>query len=170
MLQQAGKLAAGPIIELGSVSVALAVRKVEAVPPDAVSTTEALRRTLLAANSVAHADPARGATAGAHFAGVLQRLGIAAEVAPRLTVLPFGGDVIEGVAQGRFEIGVSQSSEILAHPGVTLLGSLPEPLARRTHYAVAKAAGAGAAADAFIAFLRGAQGQAAFAATGFQAP
>ena len=95
--------------------------------PDVTSSPEALKRTLLAAKSIAHADPARGATAGAHFARVLQQLAVADALAPRVTVLGFGGDVVEGVAQGRFEIGVSQSSEIMAHAGVTLAGSLPPP-------------------------------------------
>ena len=85
----------------------------QGAPVPDISSAEALRRSLLAAGSVAHADPARGATAGTHFARVLERLGIAAEMAPRVTVLPFGGDVIKAVAEGRFEIGVSQSSEIL---------------------------------------------------------
>ena len=94
--------------------------------PD-VASPDALKQALLSASSIAHADPARGATAGAHFARVLEQLGIAEQVKARVTVLPFGGDVIAEVARGRFEIGVSQSSEIVAHPGVTLAGRLPAP-------------------------------------------
>ena len=67
------------------------------------------------------------------------------QIGARVTVLPFGGDVIEEVARGRFEIGVSQSSEIVAHPGVTLVGRLPAPYVHRTRYLAAKLIGAGAA-------------------------
>ena len=72
-------------------------------------------------------------------------------------MLGFGGDVIAGVAEGRFDIGVSQSSEIVAHPGVVLAGRLPAPFDHRTRYVAAKAAGAGPGADAFLAVLQGAR-------------
>ena len=91
----------------------------------------------------------------------------ASSCAPRVTVLGFGGDVIAGVAEGRFEIGVSQSSEIVAHPGVVLAGRLPEPYAHRTRYRAAKVTGAGPSADAFLALLTGPQGRAALQAIGF---
>ena len=126
-----------------------------------------LRRTLLAAASIAHADPARGATAGAHFASVLQRLGLAEQLRDRIVVLGFGGDVIAGVAEGRFAIGASQSSEIVAHPGVVLAGRLPEPFAHHTRYRSAKVTGAGPSADAFLGLLTGPQGRAALQAIGF---
>ena len=81
-----------------------------------------------------------------------------------MTVLPFGGDVVSGVAQGRFEIGVSQSSEIVSHPDVVLAGGLPAPFAHRTRYLAAKTPGAGPAADALLVLLAGPQGRAAPAA------
>jgi len=155
-------------IGLGSTAVALAVRKGAPVPD--VSSPAALRRSLQAARSIAHADPARGATAGAHFAGVLERLGIAGEIGPRVTVLPFGGDVIKAVGEGRFEIGVSQSSEIVTHGDVVLAGALPAPFDHRTRYVAAKGVDAGPGADAFLAFLQGASGRAALAAIGFVEP
>lgn len=167
-LEAAGRIRPGSRRELGSVAVALAVRKGAAVPD--LSTPEALRHALLAARSIAHADPNRGATAGIHFASVLDRLGIGREVRPRLTVLDFGGDVIEGVAQGRFELGVSQSSEIAPHPGVALAGSLPEPFALRTPYVAALHADARPEGELLLAFLRGPHGRAAFGGSGFSAP
>ena len=167
-LETAAKIDSKSVVGLGNTAVALAVRK-GALLPD-ISSAEALRRSLLAAASVAHADPARGATAGAHFARVLDRLGIAGEMGPRVTVLPFGGDVIKAVAEGRFEIGVSQSSEILTHADVVLAGRLPAPYDHHTRYVAAKAAGAGPGADAFLAVLQGGTGRAALAAIGFTEP
>lgn len=167
-LARAGKIDGGSLIDLGTTSVALAVRKGADVPD--VASPDALRRTLLAATSIAHADPARGATAGAHFAAVVQRLGLADELRGRIVVLGFGGDVIAGVAEGRFAIGVSQSSEIVAHPGVVLAGRLPEPFAHHTRYRAAKAMGAGPGAEAFLALIGSTGGRAALAAIGFAAP
>jgi molybdate transport system substrate-binding protein len=126
-------------VDVGITAVALAVRKGAPVPD--ISSPEALRTTVLGAASIAYADPARGATAGAHFAGVLSQLGVAGEVSSRITVLPFGGDVIQGVGEGRFALGVSQSSEISTHREVTLVGPLPAPYDKRTRYQAAMGAG-----------------------------
>ncbi|HEU4378527.1 MAG TPA: substrate-binding domain-containing protein [Hyphomicrobiaceae bacterium] len=164
-LAAAAKIEPATRIELGGTAVALAVRKGAPMPD--LSSADALRRSLLAATSIAYADPARGATAGAHFASVLDRLGIAAELGARVTVLPFGGDVIKAVAEGRFQIGVSQSSEIVANADVVLAGRLPPPFDHRTRYVAAKGVGAGPGADAFLALLQGSSGRAALMAIGF---
>ncbi len=102
-----------------------------------MSTVDALRRTLLAAKSIAYADPARGATSGAHFAKTVDALGLRETLAGRITVLSFGVDVINDVAAGRFELGASQSSEIVPHPGVSYAGDLPAPYALATVYEAA---------------------------------
>ena len=163
-LEKGGKVA-GQAVDLGRVSVALAVRK-GALKPD-VASADALKHALLSAASLAHADPARGATAGTHFASVLERLGIAQQIKPRVTVLPFGGDVIEGVAQGRFDIGVSQSSEIVAHPGVELMGRLPSPYDHHTRYLAVKSAGSGSRADPVLAVLQTPAARGVFVEFGF---
>ena len=167
-LEGRGLIAAASRRGLGSVAVALAVRKGAAVPD--VSTPAALTRALLAAKSISYADPAQGATAGAHFAGVLDRIGIRNRIAGRLTVLPFGVGVIQAVAAGRFELGVSQSSEISLHPGVSLAGPLPEPYALLTPYGAAVMQGAAEQALTFVDFLQAQAGREALAAAGFSRP
>jgi molybdate transport system substrate-binding protein len=148
-LRKAGR-ATGETAPIGSVEVGIAVRKGASVP--AIWTEEQLRETLLAARSVGYADPAHGATAGTHFARVLDRLGIADAVQQKAIKLPFGIEVVEAVATGRVELGISQSSEIAPHPGVTLAGGLPGALALRTVY-VAAALDDTEAARAFVRFL-----------------
>lgn len=165
-LEKAGKVAGGSVVDLGRISVALAVRRGARVPD--VASPAALKQALLSASSLAHADPARGATAGAHFARVLEQLGIAEQTKARVTVLPFGGDVIAEVARGRFEIGVSQSSEIVAHPGVTLAGRLPAPYGHSTRYVAAKPVGAGARSDSVLALLQTPAARSTFADFGFE--
>ena len=54
----------------------------------------------------------------AHFRDGAAGTGPARQLAARITVLPFGVGVIEAVAAGRFELGISQSSEIVQHAGV----------------------------------------------------
>lgn len=133
--------------------------------PD-ISDAAHLRQALLDAPSIAYADPARGATAGTHFARTVEALGLKEALAGKTTVLPFGGDVIEAVAQGRFALGVSQSSEISNHPGVRLVGALPPPHAQGTGYGAALAS-EGAAGRALLAYLDSPEGRAAWATGGF---
>jgi molybdate transport system substrate-binding protein len=147
-LQRAGK--SGAPRELGSIGVGVAVRN--GAPAPAIGTPEALKASLLAARSIGYADPASGATAGAHFARVIEQLGIKEEVNAKAVLLPFGIDVVAAVAQSTIEIGISQASEIAANPDVTLVGELPDPLQLRTTYAAA-ALSTEEPAQAFVAFL-----------------
>lgn len=157
------------IRDIGDVQVGLAVSaSVPANATPAIASADALRATLLAAKSIAYADPARGATAGAHFATVLQSLGIREQLAGRITVLPFGVDVIEAVATGRFEIGISQSSEIVQHAGVRYIGPLPPPHGLATRYQAAALKGRANGA-ALLRYLGGPAGQAASRKSGFAA-
>lgn len=159
-----GIVAAGTVRPVGDVVVGLAVRRGDAIPD--LSNPDRLRAALLAAPSIAYADPARGATAGTHFASVVDKLGLRETLAARMTVLPFGVEVVEAVARGRFAIGVSQSSEIVQHPGVSYAGALPAPHGLATGYAVAALAGSAAGARA-AATLTGAVGREAFRESGF---
>jgi molybdate transport system substrate-binding protein len=163
-LAAASRLADAAPVRIGVVAVSLAVKEGSAVPD--LSTPGALRQALLAAKSIAYADPARGATAGTHFAKVLDALGVRESLAPRTTVLPFGVEVIEAVRAGRFELGVSQSSEIVQHEGVRLAGALPPPYALATGYAAALA-NATPAARELVQFLASPGARDAWRASGF---
>ena len=165
MLQGKNLIAVDSRLSLGSVAIALAVQKGASIPN--ISTPEALKKTLLGAKSISYADPKRGATAGTHFAKVLDQLGIRAQIADRATIMPFGVEVIQAVADGRVELGVSQSSEISLHPGVSFVGQLPEPYALMTPYSAASLNGASENANNFIDFLKTKVGVAALMEAGF---
>jgi molybdate transport system substrate-binding protein len=159
-----GLLGPGHPLTLGVVVAGLAVRQGAPLPD--ISTEAALRQTLMAAKSLSHADGARGATSGAHFAKVIDALGLRETLAPRLTVLPFGVDVIQGVSDGRFELGVSQSSEIVPVAGVRFVGALPEPYGLKTSYQAATV-GTGGAGQALQRFLAEPAQRERFKAAGF---
>jgi molybdate transport system substrate-binding protein len=148
------------------VPVSLAVPQGTPVPD--IASPEALKQALLRARSIAYADPARGATAGTHFAKVLDTLGVRASLQTRITVLPFGVEVIRDVSTGKYALGVSQSSEILQHPGITMVGPLPAPLALSTGYAAAQSSEL-AAAGLLMQFLAGDKAMQQFRLTGFLA-
>lgn len=165
-LRAASQLDRAPAQSIGRVVVALAVKHGEALP--ALSSVDELRQTLLAATGIAYGDPARGATAGTHFASVLSTLGMRDALQAKITVLPFGVDVVTGVAEGRYALGVSQSSEILQQQGVRYAGPLPAPYGLSTGYGAALASGSKAAKQ-LLEFLAGPQATLEFQRNGFLA-
>jgi molybdate transport system substrate-binding protein len=165
-LRSASRLTGAAALPIGQVAVSLAVPHGAPVPD--ISSAAALKQALENAPTLAYADPARGATAGTHFDKVLQQLGLKDSLAARITVLPFGVDVIKDVSVGKYAVGVSQSSEILQHEGITMVGPLPAPYALTTGYSAA-AASALPAAQALLDFLAQPPALQRFRASGFLA-
>jgi molybdate transport system substrate-binding protein len=163
-----GHAVPGSAVDLGAVATAIAVRSGDPAP--AVGDAVELRTALLAADEIYLPDPAQ-ATAGIHFAGVLDRLGIAAEVAPRLRAFPNGMTAMRALAAstGTRPVGCTQVTEIVATPGVTLVAPLPDPLGLATVYtaAVAKRAVLPDAARALAVLLAGGTAQEARRRAGF---
>jgi len=143
---------AGSRADIARVGMGVCIR--EGAPRPDIATPDALKQTLLAAKSLVYLDPASGATSGIHFAGVLQRLGIAEAVKSK-SILITTGYAAEVVARGEAEMCVHQISEILPVKGVTLVGPLPRELQKVTIYSGGLAAKAAQpeAARAFLAFL-----------------
>lgn len=165
-LRAAGRLTGTPAHGIGRVVVALAVKQGASAPD--LSNAEALRQTLLAAPSLAYGDPARGATAGTHFARTVDALELREALREKTTVLPFGVDVIAGVAEGRYALGVSQSSEIMQHTGILYAGALPAPYGLSTGYGAALASQS-PAAEQWLVFLDSEESTREFARNGFVA-
>ena len=142
----------GPRVDIARAGVGVGVR--EGAPKPDISTPEAFKQAILGAKSIVYVDPALGATSGIHFAGVLQRLGIADAVKSKTILWP-GGYAAEAVQQGQAELVVHQISEIMPVQGVTLVGPLPGDLQKITLYS-AGLAGKSTAQDpakTFIAYL-----------------
>ena len=149
-----GKVATGSRVDVAKVGIGLAVRS--GAPKPDISTTEAFKRTLLAAQSIGRGDPAAGGAAGTHVARVLERLGIDAEVKAK-SKLSTGPAIAELAARGEVEIAITQISEIVPVPGVDLVGPLPQELQNITVFAAGIGANATEpdAARALINFLTG---------------
>lgn len=123
---------------LGTVLTSIAVRAGDNFPD--VSDEGALRAALLAADEIYFPD-AQKATAGIHFAKVLDALGIYSEVAARTRTYPNGATAMRELARasGR-AIGCTQVTEILNTPGVSLVAPLPKAFELATVYSVAVSA------------------------------
>lgn len=165
-LQQLSSIAPNTIVELGKVGVGVAVRCTAELPD--IATVAAFRQTLLTAQSVAYADPLKGATSGIHFANVATQLGIADALKQKSMLLP-GNSVVEAVVTGKAELAIQQITEIVPIEGVTLAGPLPPELQKITTYAVGitKSAASSTAATDFVCFLTSDQAKPILHASGF---
>jgi molybdate transport system substrate-binding protein len=150
-----GKMASGTRVDIARSNVGVAVRA--GAPKPDISTPDALKRTLLNAQSIAASSPTGGGASGALVAAVLVRLGIADQVKPKMKYAAGGPGGLVGtlVAKGEAEIGLQQVSELMAAPGVDIVGSLPAVLETATQFsagipASAKAAEAGKALVTFL--------------------
>ena len=117
-----GKIAPDSRRTLARCGVGLGVRA-GASKPD-ISSVESLKGALLAAKSICHTT--HGAS-GIHFSRVIELLGIAAEVKAK-AVSNEGGLIGELVVRGEAELAVQQIPELMAVPGLELVGPLPQEL------------------------------------------
>jgi len=170
-LQAQGKVAVGGVgnrVIIAKVGVGAFVRK-DAPKPD-ISSADAFKRSMLAATSIAYPDPAGGGASGVYVASLLERMGIAAEMKPKTTLLPPTEALYGSVASGNVEIGFNQISEIKAQPTVELAGPLPSEIQNYTQFAPGIVAGSNQAdaAQALISYLLSPAAQAVLKAKGFE--
>ena len=111
---------------LGRAEIGVAVR--DGTPAPDLSTTDAFKKTLLAAKSVSFTDPAGGGTAAVFVAGLLDRLGVAANVKKKAVPFKTGREVIGAVLKGDAELGIGFTTEFVPVKGVKVVGSLPKDI------------------------------------------
>jgi molybdate transport system substrate-binding protein len=146
-----GNIQAESARNLASAALGIAVRKGARRP--GIQTEDALRRTLLAAASIA-VPGAGGATAGPIFDGVLQKLGITGHIRPKIRLVDSGDAAMEMVAKGEAELGVTYLSEMI-QPGISAVGAVPRELAEPAIYTgvIATHTAQPAAARALLEYL-----------------
>jgi molybdate transport system substrate-binding protein len=163
-LARAGRLHAPSRLTVGRTGVGLAAPLGRAA---ALRDEADLVALLRASPRIGYADPARGATAGTHFARTLDRLDLRNALADRLKVFPFGVEVIAAVGRGELDLGVSQATEIVAHPEVAFVGLMPDPHQIWTVYGVAATAEPSPAVRRLLDIFDSDGGKAEFARIGF---
>jgi molybdate transport system substrate-binding protein len=146
---KAGTLAPGSRIDLAKSGVGIGV-KAGAPKPD-IGSTEAFKKTLLAAKSIGYST----GPSGNYVIGLFDRLGIADQVKPKLKQTPTGVFVGSIVANGEVEIGIQQVSEMSHFAGVDYVGPLPADIQKITIFASGLAANAKQpeAAKALVKFI-----------------
>ena len=146
-LAHVGHVAPASIADIGAVPTSVAVRTGD-VPPS-IATADDLGQALRAADEIHFPDPEL-ATAGIHFAKVLNDLGLGDELARRLRPAPNGATAMRALAgsKARRPIGCTQATEILSTVGATLVADLPPGCELATTYTCAVTSHAAAPDDA----------------------
>jgi molybdate transport system substrate-binding protein len=124
-----GNVVANSAAPLASVAVGIAVRK--GAPKPDISTPDAVKRTLLAAKSIAYPNPAGGAAAGVSFTETLNKLGIAEQMEPKIKRAQGGAGAMTMTAKGEVEIGLTFLSE-MDDRGIDVVGPLPREISTPT--------------------------------------
>jgi molybdate transport system substrate-binding protein len=160
-----GKLAPGSRADLGRSELGIGIRA-GAVKPD-IRTPEALKRTLQDAKSITY--PQDGASR-AYIEKMFERMGIAANVKPRIILAQGSGPATESVAAGKAALVITLFSEIVPIHGVEILGPLPGEFRSDIRFAAAASAAAenAKAAVALITFLAGPEAAPALKAKGLE--
>ena len=123
-----GLVRADSRVDLASSSIGMAVREGEPLPD--ISTPEAFREALLAAESIGYS----ASVSGTYLATELfPRLGLSAELEPKSRRI-VSERVAAVVARGEVEVGFQQVSEILSIAGAAYAGPIPADYQRVTTF------------------------------------
>jgi molybdate transport system substrate-binding protein len=167
-LAQQGMVVRGSIINVAHSAVGVAVRN--GTPKPDIGSVEAFKRSLLAAQTISYANPARGGATGVLVTQVFKRLGITEEMAQRTRLPPGDQFAVEVVARGEAELALAQPMEVLGQPGGELVGLLPAELQAPANFtfsaAVSPSAKNAEAAHAFVQYLSEPAAAAVFRAKG----
>ena len=161
-----GKIAAGSRLDIAKSGIGVAVRA--GAPKPDISSAEALKKTLLAAKTVGYTS----GPSGVYMAGLVERMGIAAEIKAKFRSVPSGGTIGTIVAAGDCEIGFQQVSELVHIKGIDYVGPLPKDIQRITVFATGVHANAmnSDGAKALARFLAAPAADGAIKAAGLERP
>ena len=164
-LTKAGRVLSEGQVRLGRVGVGVVVR--EGAPLPDLSSTQAVKNALLAADAVVY----NTASSGAYVEDMLKKIGAFDQIQGKLVRLFDGNAVMRRLVEGKGkEFGFGGITDIVLNhdKGVRLVGALPAEIQNYTSYTAALIAVAPnpAGAKAFLTYLASSDGRALFAANG----
>ncbi|MDO9706837.1 substrate-binding domain-containing protein [Paracraurococcus lichenis] len=161
LLEDLAPRLAGPAVPIGRVGVGIAVRP--NAPAPAIRDEASLREAVRQADAVVF----NRASTGLYMERLFERLGLAAEVAPKAKRYATGAEVMEHLLHGTGrEIGFGAITEIRLVPALHFLGPLPPGLQNTTAYGAAALPGSGGAD--LLRWLGGPEARRAFDAAGVE--
>jgi molybdate transport system substrate-binding protein len=165
-----GRIVAGSRADIARSAMALAVQK--GAPKPDISSGERFKDAMLAAKSLGMSNPVGGGQSGANLVAIFERLGIAEAMKPKCFYGPGGPAGLIGnfLVRKEIEVGIQQLPELMAVPGIDIVGPLPPDIQNKTVFSAGLSTGAKNAegAKALIAFLTTPAAKTAIAAKGME--
>jgi molybdate transport system substrate-binding protein len=161
---KAGKVVAGSRVDIAKSGIGVGVPR--GAPRPDISTSEALKKTVLAAKSIGYST----GPSGVYMMSLFEKLGVADQVKNKLKQTPTGVFVGTIIANREVEIGFQQVSEIGNFPGVDYVGPLPADVQQTTVFSSGLIVGTkeAEAAKALVKFLTTPEAGAAFKKRGME--
>ena len=154
-LTKQGRLVPGIRADIAKSAMALAVQK-GAARPD-ISSAAKFKETLLAAKSLGMSNPVGGGQSGANMVKIFDKLGITEAMKTKAVYGPGGPAGLIGnfLVRKEVEIGIQQLPELMAVPGIDIIGPLPPDVQIMTVFSAGLSANAKnvEGANALIHFL-----------------
>jgi molybdate transport system substrate-binding protein len=162
-LAKQGKIVAASRTELARSELGIGIKR--GAPKPDIKTVDALKRAMKEAKVITY--PQDGASRG-YIDKMWERLGIAAEVKPKIVLAPSSGAASQSVADGKATFVITLFSEIVPTKGAEILGPLPGEYESDIKFAAGLSATAknAEAGKALIAFLKGPKAGAVLKAKG----
>ena len=164
-----GNVIPGTETPLATVAMMVVVKKGNPHPD--ISSPEAVKKALLAANFISYPDGANGngGAAGVSFDATQRQLGIFDQMQPKVKRIQ-GVSLMKLVTNGDIDMAITFASEIGNDPGVDVVGQLPRSISTPTGLVgfVSSHASSPEAAKALLKYLSGPEAAAAYKACSMQ--
>ena len=154
-LTRQGRLVPGIRADIAKSAMALAVQR--GAPKPDISSAAKFKEALLAAKSLGMSNPVGGGQSGANLVKIFDKLGIADAMKAKSVYGPGGPAGLIGnfLVRKEVEIGIQQLPELMAVPGIDIVGPLPPDVQIMTVFSAGLSSGAKnvEGANALIHFL-----------------
>jgi molybdate transport system substrate-binding protein len=131
-----GRIVAGTRADIARSAMGMAVQK--GAPKPDISSAEQFKQAMLAAKSLGMSNPVGGGQSGANLMKIFEQLGITEAMKPKLTFGPGGPAGLIGnfLLRKEVEVGIQQMPELMAVPGIDIVGPLPPDIQSKTVFSV----------------------------------